>query len=190
MKFVVLLSGSFLLASPVWSDAAKPSFEVATQGEGDAAVRGGNDSVGETVKGIITYTRWPAKPQQLNFCFVGESAHETVILRRVQSLAPEGAIIFKRLEATRETLRGCDVAYIAEPGALDGELAVARLADSKWILTIGEGDEFCSLGGMFCLTFDAGETHFATNLDAISRSELRVSPRVLRLSRQLREAQP
>jgi hypothetical protein len=48
---------------------------------------------------------------------------------------------------------------------------------------IGEGAEFCSDGGMFCL--DAGTTaaRFTVNLDAVARSGLRVNPSVLLIAR-------
>lgn len=192
-RFALLLWGAFSLVSIGAAQAthpADPAFDVVAQAEEGGGAEQGSASVGETVKGIITYTRWPARLQQLRFCFIGESAHEAVILHRVLSLAPAGAISFQRFEAGRETLFGCDVAYIAEPGALDGDFAMARLADSKWILTIGEGEEFCSLGGMFCLSADSDGARFATNLDAISRSELKVNPLVLKLSRQLRAVEP
>ena len=52
------------------------------------------------------------------------------------------------------------------------------------VLMIGEGQEFCTDGGMFCLQPAASELGFAVNLDAVARSGLRVNPRVLRMARQ------
>ncbi|HSW22211.1 MAG TPA: YfiR family protein, partial [Burkholderiaceae bacterium] len=51
------------------------------------------------------------------------------------------------------------------------------------VLMIGEGQEFCTDGGMFCLHPGAVEVGFAVNLDAVARSGLRVNPRVLRMAR-------
>jgi hypothetical protein len=51
------------------------------------------------------------------------------------------------------------------------------------VLLLGEGADFCSDGGMFCLEPGAGASRFGANLDAIARSGLRVNPLVLRIAR-------
>jgi len=57
------------------------------------------------------------------------------------------------------------------------------------VLSIGEHQEFCSLGGMFCLDLnDPKGVTFSTNLDAISRSKVRINPQVLRLAERLKAA--
>jgi hypothetical protein len=52
------------------------------------------------------------------------------------------------------------------------------------VLTIGFDEEFCSLGGMFCLDNSSGKLQIRANLDSISRSGMRINPQLLRLTQQ------
>lgn len=145
--------------------------------------------VGDVVKGIIGYTRWPAALAPMRFCFVGDVSRQPEIEQAVAALAPTGAIVFSRRAGLEVSLTGCDVAYVVAPTLRAGSSEALALS-VPGVLTIGEGEVLCSLGTCFCLTEQSGEVAFATNLDAISRSGLKVNPRVLKLSQQLRSAQP
>jgi len=145
-------------------------------------------SVGATVWGIISYTRWPAPPEVLRVCLAGHSAHADTIRRAADWIGPERRSLIHTLEAGENPAASCDLLYAAAdlPPATLSQL-LGQLAGAP-VLTIGEGAGFCSAGGMFCLEQDgaAAGVRFAANLDAISRSTLRINPQVLRLSRQLR----
>lgn len=152
---------------------------------GDAA----GPMMGDVVKGIIGYTRWPTALVPMRFCFVGEVSRRPEIEQAVAALAPSGAIVFSQRAGLEASLTGCDVAYVVAPDLRAGSSESLALS-AKGVLTIGEGEALCSLGTCFCLTEQSGEVAFATNLDAIARSGLKVNPRVLKLSQQLRSAQP
>lgn len=167
-------AGVIALASP-----ASPALA----GDADRAV------VGDVVKGIIGYTRWSVAPNPLRFCFVGEVSRALEIEQAVTTLASPGSIVFSRRAVEDASLAGCDVAYVVALGLLAGSREALALS-APGVLTIGEGEAMCSLGTTFCLMEDAGEAGFATNLDAIARSGLKVNPRVLKLSQQLRSGRP
>ncbi len=54
------------------------------------------------------------------------------------------------------------------------------------VLTIGNGPGLTEVGGMFDLVVEERKVRFDSNLDAVRRSNLDVSPRMLRLSRNAR----
>jgi hypothetical protein len=73
---------------------------------------------------------------------------------------------------------GEDPARIA--GALDA-------VSSLHVLTVGDGEAFARLGGVAALLNEDGKTRFAINPDALTRSGLRLSSRMLGLARRIRE---
>src|SRR5262249_46150681 len=77
----------------------------------------------------------------------------------------------------------CDAIYV---GTLAGNTVrqVLQSTVGRPVLMIGEGAEFCTDGGMFCLQPGGSAAAFAVNLDAVARSGLKVNPRVLRMARQ------
>ncbi|MDR3352480.1 MAG: YfiR family protein [Zoogloeaceae bacterium] len=145
------------------------------------------------VAGVINYTRWPRLGEAIRICFAGKSAHAEEIrqLSPVTQKMKGSPSTFLVLSQEGEVARDCDLVYVGD--LPDEEVrTLLKATGNTAILTIGEGKEFCSLGGMFCLEAEpkANSVGFAANLDAISRSQLRVNPQVLRLSSRLRQTPP
>lgn len=155
------------------------------QWHGDERLARNPLAAGATVMGIAGYTRWPEAPLPLRMCVIGDGdLAESVRLHanRVQSETP---LTLRELDPAGPDIADCDLVYFGNMPAETVEALLRQLA-GKPVLTLGEGAEFCSDGGMFCLDVVDGEIRFSANLDAISRSTLRVNPQVLRISRQLR----
>lgn len=142
-------------------------------------------TLGATVWGIVSYTRWPVAPNPLRACVTGQTAHMEAIRRASDWVGPNRIGIVRPLAADQDPAGECDLVYAGALPATELARLIGKVA-GKPVLTIGEGSDFCSAGGMFCLDELDGGVRFSANLDAISRSALRVNPQVLRLSRQLR----
>lgn len=139
-------------------------------------------SVANVVLGIIDYSRWPQPERPALLCVTLGGAHAAAL---VQALPEHG--LARRL-AIRAVVRNkplpaeCDV--VVYEGWDGAALRQALLAQAtRPVMSVGVGIEFCSDGGMVCLGQGAAEGSFEVNLDAISRSGLRVNPRVLQLAR-------
>lgn len=141
--------------------------------------------VGAMVWGIVGYTRWPQQPQPLRVCLAGELRFAEQVRQLSDWIPPERSATFIQLDVSDDPSRLCDLVYVGSLPAENVRRLVVTLA-GKPVLTIGEGADFCSVGGMFCFNGHDSSSGFSANLDAISRSGLRVNPQVLRLSRQLR----
>jgi hypothetical protein len=138
--------------------------------------------------GIVGYTRWPEKKETLRICLSEDDQHSAMIRQSAIKLG-HGVTTLSTLEGAATA---CDIVYVSgtdtdEVGRLSRSLAGAP------VLSIGDGEKFCSMGGMFCLLAGDGKNdektinRFAANLNAISRSTLRINPQVLRLSKNPRE---
>lgn len=133
--------------------------------------------------GIVSYTRWPMPPATLQVCVLGDSPV-------ARALKKSGALEGARYQAVIRSLpplhaqvdpTQCHVLYTSKLPVTQLTPVLQSVLNSP-VLTIGEEQDFCSLGGMFCLA-PSGKRFFA-NLSAIAQSPLRVNPRVLQLTKQ------
>lgn len=144
--------------------------------------------------GIVSYTRWPQPMNPIRICVLGRDelvAH----LQAGAAITSQRPITVQAIKSGDDVKSNCDVAYVAALPAENARLLLRQTLVAA-IVTIGEGAEFCSDGGMFCIEPGTGPAtvngrlRFSANLDVISRSGLRINPQVLLLSRQFREQQP
>lgn len=156
---------------------ASPSFAQAAPAASKAALAG----VAPVVAGILGYTRWPAEGGALRLCTLGRSAGIDELLGPVDLGTPQRRVVVQAISGPAQARSGCDAIYVTADAALARE-AVRQVAGQP-VLLLGEGADFCSDGGMFCLEPGTGTARFGANLDAIARSGLRVNPLVLRIAR-------
>ncbi|BBK31100.1 uncharacterized protein DUF4154 [Stella humosa] len=134
------------------------------------------------VRGIISYTRWPADPDPVRLCVVGRS-DDAADWPATTRTTPGRTILVTRFAAPDPGIgQACDAVHVGE--LAEGELPHLMSAIAgRPILTVFERDPACRSGGMFCLRTEGDRLAFQMNLDAVARSGTRVNPRVLRLAR-------
>ncbi len=146
------------------------------------------------INGIVSYTRWPQPPNPIRICVLGRDdlvSH----LQAGAAITNQRPITVYGVKSEAGVKNDCDVAYVSALPPENARLLLRQILAAA-IVTIGEGAEFCSDGGMFCIVPGAGSAagsdrlRFFANLDAISRSGLRVNPQVLLLSTRSRESGP
>lgn len=154
-------------------------------------VPGGSDAssiVAHTILDIISYARWPAEPDVYQICITGQTAYLNDMLVQTGAVAGH-AVHFRNIELNSDMLLStCTVVYI---GSVRDETRKAILTYAKryTVLTIDEEGSNCTSGAMFCLCIVDGRVSLQINLDAISRSGIRINPNVLLLARR-KSAQP
>jgi hypothetical protein len=84
-----------------------------------------------------------------------------------------------------DDLRSCQIAFFsrAESGRLPEILASLRGSN---VLTVGESEDFAAQGGIVQFVLDGKRVRFDVNLDALERTRLAVSSKLLRLARVVR----
>jgi hypothetical protein len=131
------------------------------------------------VSSIVSYTRWPERPARIQLCVVGPAAYADRF--NTVTLAGGPAVNVVQVAPARVAASQCNVLYFGQlsPGQLREQTDWAR---GRAILTIAEADAGCRAQAMFCLQYEDSGLTFDLNVDAVSRSGLRVDPRVLRLA--------
>lgn len=148
-------------------------------------------SVSEAVLGILAHTRWPQRAAQqpllLSLC-VNERSRAAPDLRTLPDRLSPGRLAPVRLIGLADPVPlDCDAVFLGSgPGAAEplGQLI------GRPVLSVGEGAEFCSRGGMFCLIPHHDDLRVEVNLDTVARSGLHVHPQVLKLGQPRPEARP
>jgi YfiR/HmsC-like len=113
-------------------------------------------------------------------CVAGPAQHAAQIGN--QRLSDGRQVVRRNVAAQPAALNGCDAVYIGSlPLATQRQLTSA--VRGRGVLTIAENDPGSSSEAMFALTFKPAGLSFRLNIDAVSRSGLRVDPRVLRVAK-------
>lgn len=142
---------------------------------------GRSRATAQVVSSIISYTRWPTKPDLLRVCVVGPASYAD----NIAGLGPISgmAVEVVQVPAARASASDCTVIY-AGALALPQQRELMDGARGRQILTIAEADPGCRSQAMVCLVYEERGLTFELNIDAVSRSGLRVDPRILRLARE------
>jgi hypothetical protein len=147
----------------------------------DSAESSNAVAVAETVSGILAYSHWPPSTSPINLCLVGASRQTSRIADR--TLLNGRPMIVRRLSGNVLPVgHGCDAVYVGTVSAAERSRLIAQV-NGQAIVTIVENDPNCLSGMMFCLQMRGGALTFELNFDAVSRSRVRVDPRVLALAR-------
>jgi hypothetical protein len=134
------------------------------------------------VAGIVSYTRWPEGTATLRLCTLGRGPAVDSLLQAGEFGAPGRRVSVAAVATLGAAERDCQAIYLGRTGGPDMRQTV-RLFAGRPVLLLGEGADFCTEGGMFCIEPAADTARFGVNLDAVARSGLRVNPQVLRIAR-------
>ena len=177
-----------MLAMPAFAQSM-PGFESLASVEKRSAVDlalGGTDrlNVAETVRGILSYARWPDESRPLRLCVTGKSVHGDALL--AQGLPPmnQRTVVTLRVPVDADVAAQCDALYVGELQETSWRNLFSHIA-GRPVVTMCERSPICMIGGMFCLDVDANSAGvpFEVNLASVARSGVRVNPQVLRLGR-------
>jgi YfiR/HmsC-like len=136
-------------------------------------------AVVRTVRSLVEYTRWPRVSNPVELCVAGPASHAGQ-LDAVR--LGDGRVLNRRaVAASPAALAGCDVVYIGKL-PLAGQRQLTAAVRGRGVMTVAEADPECRSEAMFCLIYPVKGLSFRLNIDAVSRSGLRVDPRVLRVS--------
>ena len=138
-------------------------------------------SVRSIVSGIVSYTRWPALSGQPKLCVYASSRYvQALSSEKGQNPLPYTPVIVRNdQEALSAT---CDAIYFGTESPAS-QLELIGQYQGRALLLISEQNPECVIGSAFCLIINDNRVKFSVNLDALSRSGVRVNPDVLMLAR-------
>lgn len=151
----------------------------AAQTEVPEGVDGPATAAAEMVYGVLSYTRWPTADGPVRLCLAGQSR---LMARMTSGVLPSGRrVLVSRRTAATVPGEGCDAVFVGSATA--GELSrIARTANGAALVTMTDSDAECGTGFMICLRRTSTGMTFDLSIDAVSRSAVRIDPRVLMLA--------
>lgn len=133
-----------------------------------------------TVKGIMEFARWPQRHDPLVLCVVGPARHDALL--GTWRMADGRQVQRRHVAANAAALGGCDVLYLGQLTlAVQRQLTAA--VRGRGVLTIAEADPANTSEAMFAFTYQPNALSFRLNIDAVSRSGMKIDPRVLRVAK-------
>ncbi|ARP87724.1 hypothetical protein CAL13_17040 [Bordetella genomosp. 9] len=138
-------------------------------------------AVSQVVTGILSYSRWPAPPQPVRLCVVGDPAYAGELLKG-RAGTPALAVQARRAADDGTLAAECDAVYLGGVSE-DARRHVLQGIVGRPVVSIVEDDPECAVAAMFCLDVQPDRVHFQINLDSVARSGVRIHPNVLQLSR-------
>ena len=141
-------------------------------------------TVRQKVSGIVSYTRWPALSGPPKLCIFSSSRFSTTLQDNgATSLPYLPVIIHSKQEAL---ISDCNGFYFGNESPTF-QMELIKQYPSKALLLIAEQNAECIIGSAFCLIINNNDVRFAVNLDALSRSGVKVNPDVLMLARKKKD---
>jgi hypothetical protein len=126
------------------------------------------------------FVEWPSSAGDgpLTICVAGRNVFGDVLADTVR-----GELIGNRAIVSRVILEpepGCHIVFVPRGAATPAYLKAARTTP---VLTVGEASDFIEQGGIATFLIQGGNVRFAIDASAAERAGLRISSRLLRLSR-------
>jgi hypothetical protein len=172
---------SIIPVLPLLALTAPPLLALADMplGSGQAGQSRYAGAVARTVRAMIEYTRWSVRPDPVVLCVAGPVQHASGLSG--MRLSDGRTVLRRNVTASAAGLSGCNVVYLGSL-PLGQQRQVTAALRGKGVLTIAEADPAMASEAMFVLSYQPAALSFRLNIDAVSRSGLKVDPRVLRVS--------
>ncbi|MEE2002407.1 YfiR family protein [Alkalimonas sp. MEB108] len=168
-----------LLCCIAFSEASLAAEKAASQQTTELAPI--SEQIAFLVLGIIRYSRWPEAPEQVDVCILGDVQYADILMEATHYIG-EVPVVSQvvTLEQALTDHKSCHVYYLGQTSSQVYQQLYQAVGTSA-VITMEEENEYCSIGGMFCFNVENSKASFKINLDAISRSKVRIHPSVLRL---------
>jgi hypothetical protein len=177
--FAIPVRRILALLRSVAAALALASSGAAAQAPSPAA--SGLGTAGDYIAGFVQYVRWPAEDDVKTWqvCVAPPLADKAAAYA---GRIARGKPFEVRAVGPRDGLADCHVLDLTDAPAADGKALLER-ARRLAILTVGEGERFCTAGGVACLRQRDGSGGFEINLSAAQQARLSVNAQLLMLGR-------
>ncbi|MBI5693608.1 MAG: YfiR family protein [Verrucomicrobia bacterium] len=149
-----------------------------------ATARGEHEVKAAFLLNFARFVEWPATggTGALVIGVAGPSPVFEPLQAMVAGETVRGRRILVHALTENEDPRSCQVLFVSRESGAETAALVRQVAGLP-ILTVGEADTFCALGGMINLFLEGSAIRFEVNRTALADSGLRVSSRLLQLAR-------
>jgi hypothetical protein len=132
---------------------------------------------------------WPEESLRdkdtFNVCILGDSPFENNF-KNLQGKAVRGKELDIKYCRTLQEITNCDLLFICSSEKKNLP-RILRSLNEKNILTIGDTKDFAEGGVMINFYIEDDKVRFEVNLDAVKRSKLQISTKLLKIARVIKE---
>jgi hypothetical protein len=141
---------------------------------------------------FINFVDWPADSSfssspTVNVCIVGDDPFDDA-LNDIRDERVKGKKVTIRHYRPYDELKGCHLLFIPASEGKQTESFIRSVRDSG-VLTVGDTEESARQGTVIGFFIEQKKVRFAVNLEAARRSGLKISAKLLKLSKIVRSAE-
>lgn len=130
---------------------------------------------------LTKFVEWPAlPPDALRICVIGSQAVGSILGELSNRQVQDRPLRVEVVETIGDLSR-CQVLFIGRSNKSSGELL--NKVRGAGVLTISDQEDFARAGGMVSFYFDGGKLKLEINQDAARSANLKISSKLLELSR-------
>jgi hypothetical protein len=133
------------------------------------------------------FAEWPASVRPLTMCIVGDTRVASELVETVRDKRLDGRVFEVKGIGINAPMLACDVLFVSASETRHAEAVLVTLRTLP-ILTVSDSPGFATRSGIIELVVESDRMHFAINTDAATRAGIRLSSRLLRLARIVRDA--
>jgi hypothetical protein len=139
------------------------------------------------VLNFVKFTEWPSAllDSRITVCIAGDDDLAAALSATISTQQGDVPVMVTVVNADGP-VNTCQVLFVGERNSRKAPLLIEQCAPLP-VLTVGDSARFARGGGMIELFVESGRVRFAVNVDAVQRSHLRLSSRVLGLATIIRD---
>lgn len=137
------------------------------------------------------FVEWPSRalPESspsLTLCVLGEDPFGSDLDQTIEGKTINGKVLVSRRFKGIQGLEVCQILFISASERRRMGQILEALKDLS-LLTISETDRFAKLGGVINFTMEQNKIRFEINVDAAERKGLKISSKLLKLAKVIRD---
>ncbi len=139
---------------------------------------------------FVKFMEWPSHDPSdtssfINICILGDDPFDEALNTIEDKIVKEKKLVIKR-SLKIEDIKDCQILFICTSEKKKLSEILTKIKDLP-ILTVAETKNFCQSGGVLNFIIVKGKIHFEINVDAAKRSGLKISSKLLKLSKIIKE---
>ncbi len=139
---------------------------------------------------FVKFIQWPSHvfsdtSTTLTICILGNDPFDDALDTIEDKIVKDKRLIIKRFSRV-EDIKDCQILFICTSEKKKISKILSEIKDSS-ILTLAETNNFCQSGGIINFVVFNNKIRFEINVDAAKRSGLKISSKLLKLSKIIKE---
>ena len=137
------------------------------------------------------FVQWPSNPpsgdsNSILLCVAGDDPFGKALERTVLGKTANGQPFVIQRFGRVENARGCRILFTDSNDERYIRSLIAA-AGEEGVLTVGDAEKFCELGGIIGFVWEENKVRFQINVEAAQRARLKISSKLLSLAKVFRE---